>query len=146
MRLLIIAASLTVLTACGQQAAEAPAPEEAAPAAEAAALATANGAPTGTYTVASADGTVLGTSTIKDDGTYSDTAPDGKSMEGTWAVVEGKTCFTLKEEGAKPECWTENAPAADGSFTATSDTGETVKVTPVAAAAPAAEPAPAAGE
>lgn len=137
---LAAAATLALLTACGQAPKEEPAAEETAAAEPAAAVTTANGSAVGTYTVTGPDGT-KGTSVLNADGTYSDTAADGTVTEGTWAVVEGKTCFTTKEEGAKPECWTEAAPGADGSFTATSDAGDTVTVAPAAAAAEMAKPA-----
>jgi hypothetical protein len=136
MRIVVIAASLAVLAACGPAPKEQPAAEETV-AAEPAAMTSANGSAAGTYIITSSDGSEA-TSTINADGTYSGTAPDGSVFEGTWAVVDGKTCFTTKEEGAKPECWTEAAPGADGSFTATSDAGETVTVRPAPAAAPAA--------
>lgn len=135
MRLLVIAASLAVLSACGPAPKKEPAAEETV-AAEPAAMTSANGSAAGTYIITGPDGTES-TSTINADGTFTGTGPDGSVMEGTWAVVDGKTCFTTKEEGATPECWTEAAPGEDGSFTATSDAGNTVTVRP----APAAEPA-----
>lgn len=136
MRFLVIAASLAVLSACGPAPKEQAAAEETV-AAEPAAMTTANGTVAGTYIITGPDGSEA-TSTINADGTYSGKAPDGSVIEGTWAVVDGKTCFTTKEEGAKPECWTEAAPGEDGTFTATSDAGETVTVRPAPAAAPAA--------
>jgi hypothetical protein len=142
MRLFVIAASLAVLSACGPAPKKAPAAEETV-AAEPAAMTSANGSAAGTYVITAADGSES-TSTINADGTFTSPAPDGSVVEGTWAVVDGKTCFTTKEEGATPECWTETAPGEDGSFTATSDAGDTVTVRPAPAAAPAAEPAAAA--
>lgn len=136
MRIFVIAASLAVLSACGPAPKGEPAAEEPV-AAEPAAMTSANGSVAGTYMVTGPDGSES-TSVLNADGTYSGTAPDGSAFEGTWAVVDGKTCFTTKEEGAKPECWTEAAPGEDGSFTATSDAGETVTVRPAPAAAPAA--------
>lgn len=147
MRKLVIAASIAVLAACSPAPKEEPAAEETA-AAEPAAVTTANGSVAGTYIVTGPDGSEA-TSVLNADGTYTDTAADGTVTEGTWAVVDGKTCFTGKEEGAKPVCWTEAAPGEDGSFTATSDTGETVTVRPApaeAAAAPAEAAEPAAAE
>jgi hypothetical protein len=145
MRVLVIATSLAVLSACGPAPKEQPAAEETV-AAEPAAMTSANGSVAGTYIITGPDGSES-TSTINADGTYTSPAADGSVVEGTWAVVDGKTCFTTKEEGAKPECWTEAAPGEDGSFTATSDAGATVTVRPAPAAAPAAEGAePAAAE
>jgi hypothetical protein len=138
MRLLVIAASLAVLAACGPAPKKEPAAEETV-AAEPAAMTTANGTVAGTYMVTGPDGSEA-TSVLNADGTFTDTAADGTVSEGTWAVVDGKTCFTAKEEGATPECWTEAAPGEDGSFTATSDAGATVTVRP-APAAEVAEPA-----
>lgn len=127
------------LAGCSEAAPD-PAPE---PVAEetAAAPTVANGTATGTFEVTAADGAVM-TAVINPDGTYSDTAADGTLVaEGTWAVVDGKTCFTPTTEGAEAMCFTETAPAADGSFIATPDKGEPVTVRPKAAAAPAEAPA-----
>lgn len=140
MRKLIVLASVFALAACGGETAEEPAavetPEAAAPAT------VANGSGAGTYTVTTADGTEF-TAQINEDGTYSDTAADGTVMaEGTWAVTDGKTCFTPTTEGVEPECFTESPAGEDGSFTATSDAGDVVTVRPaVAATAEAEEPA-----
>jgi hypothetical protein len=132
MKKLVIAASVAVLAACS------PAPTEQATATEAAAPAeaptVANGSPSGIYIATAADGTEM-TSTINADGTYAEAAADGTMIaEGTWAVVDGKTCFTPNGDGAAAECFTETAPAADGSFSATSDDGQTVTVRPAPAA------------
>ena len=54
--------------------------------------------------------------------------------EGSWAVVDGKTCFTPTTEGVEAMCFTESEPAEDGSFTATPDEGGPVTVRPAAAA------------
>jgi len=152
MRKLAIVASLAALAACNPAPKEEPAATETA-APEAAAPTVANGSGPGTYIVTAPDGTES-TSVINADGTYTDMAADGTvSAEGTWAVTDGKTCFTPKGEGATTECYTESAPAEDGSFTATGDDGTTVTVRPAPAAAtpapeatPAAEAAPAAAE
>lgn len=130
MKKIVIAAGLVVLAACNQ--AE-PAPEPTAEATEAAAPTAANGSPAGAYTATAADGTVT-TTTLNADGTYTDVDADGATVaEGTWAVTDGKTCFTPTTEGVEPMCYTETAPAADGSFTATPDEGEPVTVKPAAA-------------
>jgi hypothetical protein len=142
MRTIVLALiPLTVLAACSSEPAEEPAVEDTA-AAEAAALAAANGSPPGVYEATAADGTVT-TTTLNADGTYTDVDAEGNTVAaGTWAVTDGKTCFTPTTEGVEAMCYTETAPAADGSFTATPDEGDPVTVRP-AAAAPAAEPAPA---
>ncbi len=127
-------AGFVLLAACSG-AKDAPAADETAAAPEAtaaaAAMTTANGSPAGTYRVVDKDGKE-GKSVLNADGTFTDTGADGVVKQGTWAVVDGKTCFTDKAEGAKPECWTESAPGADGSFTAVSDGGESVTVKPAA--------------
>lgn len=134
MKKLIVAASILILAACTQpaeQSGEATAPPEA----EAAAPTVANGSPPGTYEATAADGSVM-TTVINADGTYSDTAADGTLVaEGTWAVVDGKTCFTPTTEGQVPMCFAESAPADDGSFIATPDSGDPVTVRPAATAA-----------
>lgn len=65
------------------------------------------------------------------DGTFSNTGTDGKVSTGTWAVTDGKTCFT--PSGNEPTCWSESTPDEDGAFTATSDSGEKVTVKPILA-------------
>lgn len=132
MRKFIFLAAPLALAACAQEAEvdETSAVEEA----EVAAVTTANGTVTPmTAQVMGGDGP-QGLSTLNADGTYQDLdAEGGVVAEGTWAVVEGKTCFTPTTEGVDPQCWTESEPAEDGSFTATSDGGDEVTVTPVAA-------------
>ena len=138
-RIVLALVPLTILAACSSEPAEEPAAEETV-AAEATA---ANGSPAGAYEATAADGTVT-TTTLNADGTYTDVDAAGTTVaEGTWAVTDGKTCFTPTTEGVTPMCYTESAPAADGSFTATPDEGEPVTVRPAAAAAPATEEAPA---
>ena len=129
-RIVLALVPLTILAACSSEPAEEPAIEEVA---EAPAPTAANGAPAGTYEVTAADGTVT-TSTLNADGTYVDTAADGSVLaEGTWGVVDGKTCFRPFTEGEEAMCFTETAPGADGSFTATPDEGDPVTVRPAAA-------------
>lgn len=132
MRKLIMLAAPLALVACAEPAAE----EEAAVVEEVAevapAMTSANGSAAGMYNVTAADGSING-SMLNADGTYQDMDADGAvTGEGTWEVADGKTCFTSNEEGAAAECWTESAPGADGSFTATSDAGDVVTVTPAA--------------
>lgn len=122
------------LAACSSEPAEEAVGESVAE--EPAAMTAANDSPVlpGAYTVTAADGTVT-TSTLNEDGTYTDTAADGTVLaEGTWAVADGKTCFTPTTEGVPAMCYSESAPGADGSFTATPDEGEPVTVAPQAAA------------
>ncbi len=136
-RIVLALVPLSILAACSSEP-TAPATEETAEA-EAPAPMAANGSPAGAYQVTAADGTVSST-TLNPDGTYTDTDAAGATVaQGTWAVTDGKTCFMPTTEGAMPQCYTESTPAADGSFTATPDTGDPVTVRPVApAAAPSA--------
>ncbi|MCB2066774.1 MAG: hypothetical protein KDE15_09070 [Erythrobacter sp.] len=134
MRKYILILGPLALAACSSEPAEEAAPAEPA-ATETAAPTVANGTAAGTFTVTAADGTVS-TTTTNADWTYSDMAADGSLIEeGTWAVTDGKTCFTPTTEGREAMCWTESAPGPDGSFTATSDGGEVVTVAPQMAAA-----------
>jgi len=132
-RVVLALLPLTILAACSSEPAEEPVAEETAAAVPTAA----NGSPAGAYEVTAADGTVT-TTTLNADGTYADVDGEGTTVaEGTWAVADGKTCFTPTTEGVTPMCYTESPPAADGSFTATPDEGDPVTVRPAAAAAPA---------
>ena len=128
-KLVLVAALGLGLAACNNAAedADTATDEAAAPAEAAATMVTANGSATGTYEVTAADGTVTMTELI-DDGTYIDHAPDGTvAASGTWSVVDGKTCFDPQGDEAAT-CYTEAAPAADGTFTATPDEGDAVTV------------------
>ena len=129
-RIILALVPLTVLAACSSEPAEEPVAEETV-----AAVTAANGSPAGAYEATAADGTVT-TTTLNADGTYTDVDAEGTTVaEGTWAVTDGKTCFTPTTEGVTPMCYTESAPAADGTFTATPDEGDPVTVRPAAAAA-----------
>lgn len=129
MKKLIAAASVLAIAACSQPATEEEAVEEVVEEA-----APAVGGP-GTYEVTYADGSV-GMLTTSEDGTFSATIGD-QTGSGTVSEADGKVCFD--PEGDDPEqptmCWTSSAPAEDGSWTSTSDDGETVTVRPVEAAA-----------
>lgn len=135
MKKIVALAALTALCACNQNSAEpAAAPSEAATTAVAAGPTTANGSPAGAFSVTAKDGTVT-TSVLNADGTYTDSDASGKVTGlGTWAVKDGKTCFTATK-GSDSGCYTESAPGADGSFTATPDKGDPVTVKPIALAA-----------
>ena len=134
MKRLVLAAALGLgLAACNNTSEEADTADEApAEASEAAApLAAANGSPPGMYEVTAADGTVT-RSELKADGTYQDYEADGSAgLTGNWSVADGKTCFD-PEGDEEAMCYTETAPAEDGSFTATPDEGEPVTVKPIA--------------
>lgn len=127
MKKFAVLAGFALLAACGSKT-DAPADtattEAAASAAEAAPSPTA-----GVYDVTNPDGT-KGLTTLAADGTYEDKDAKGAVVKGTWAVKDGKTCFT--PEGKPEECYTESARAADGSFTATDAKGATVQVKPQA--------------
>lgn len=81
----------------------------------------------GTYEVTQPDGTKM-TSVIAADRSYTD-AIRGEVVEwGTWEIKDGKTCYTPQIEGKKPVCYSSGEPAEDGTFTATPDEGDPVKV------------------
>lgn len=128
MHKLILLAAPLALAACAQEATvEEPVAEETAAAEEA--LTTANGTAVPLVVdVADEDGPV-GVTTLNADGTYQDVGVDGEvQSEGTWEIVDGKSCFT-DDDGVT--CWTESEPAEDGSFTVTSDEGAVQTVKPV---------------
>jgi hypothetical protein len=137
MRKILIAMAIVplALSACSSEPAEPPADE--ASAEPAAPGSSANGSPPGTYQVAAPDGTVSMT-TLNADGTYTDFDAEGAVIaEGTFAVVDGKSCFTPTTEGVTPMCYEESTPGPDGAFTATGDDGTSVMVSPALAPAPA---------
>ena len=85
----------------------------------------------GSYAVTSADGKSAGTTTINADGTYTDDDGKGHRVAGLVKVTDGKTCFDPSGK-AEAVCYTESAPGADGSFTATDPKGAVLTVKPVA--------------
>ena len=119
-----LAASLAVM-ACS------PAAEpEAEPAAEQAVEEVAvvpGGVAAGDYTVQSGEDS--SPFSIDADGNWTSVDEEGNPTSGTSEVVDGKICFTDTGED-EAECWLNEAPAEDGSFSSTSDAGETVTVTP----------------
>ena len=129
MKKLILLAGIAALAACTSK--EPAAEETAAAEAPAAAVAAAPAvtATPGSYDVTGPDGTKL-VATLMADGTYVDRDEAGKVLEkGKWAAKDGKTCFD--DEGDKAEvCYTDSAPAADGSFTATEANGKVTQVKP----------------
>lgn len=120
-------AALSALAACSQQT-EKEAEAEAAPVEAAALTATESASLVGDFDVKMADGKMAKT-TINADGTYVDTGPDGKETKGKFAMKDGKECFDADGDEAEI-CWTSTKPGADGSFSSTSDKGETVTVMP----------------
>jgi hypothetical protein len=120
----IAAASFVAIAACAE-----PAPTEEATEAPVEETAMMPGGP-GTYEVTYADGTV-GMLTTAEDGTFSATIGDESGM-GTVTEVDGKVCFDAEGDEEEATCWTNSEVAEDGSWTSTSDAGETVTVRPVA--------------
>ncbi len=127
MKKLVMIAALASLAACSQQAEKA-AETEAVPVETAAPAEADSASLVGDFDVKMADGKMAKT-TINADGTYVDTGPDGKEVKGKFAMKDGKECFDADGDEAE-ECWTSTKPGADGSFTSTSDKGETVTVMP----------------
>lgn len=134
MKKLVLFAGIALLAACGEREEAAPLetatteamPVDAAP--TAAAGTTANGSAAGSYDVTRPDGTKT-VDTLMADGTFVTRDTSDKVVDkGTWAVKDGKTCFT--SEGAAEVCYTETARAADGSFSATGPDGKVTQVKP----------------
>jgi major membrane immunogen (membrane-anchored lipoprotein) len=123
MRTFVMLCAVTALTACNSaEESDAPAVEETLIAADESAEATAPG----TYQVILADGST-GTSMLMEDGTYMDSFGD-EAENGTWSEVEGKVCFDPDGDQAPTRCYAIGETAADGSFTATPDRGEPIRV------------------
>lgn len=131
MKNLALVASLALLASCGSgdPAPEATASTDATLPMDAAATPAAAGPTPGSYDVTGPDGTKM-VVTLMADGTYVDRDLSDKVVEkGKWAVKDGKTCFD--DDGDKAEvCYTDSAPAADGSFTATEADGKVTQVKP----------------
>jgi hypothetical protein len=129
-KMFLVAASAVALAGCHKataptdNAASNAAATAPAPAPAAAAMVTANGSPPGSYDVTDKKGT-KSVAKLMADGTFVDTDAKGKEIDkGTWNVTNGKTCFT----GKNAACYKESPVGPDGSFTATSNKGETVTV------------------
>ena len=127
-RFLILSCAALALASCGKKD-EAPVVVQsdavvATDAAVAAALPTA-----GVYEVSDAAGKKLGTTTINADGSYADDMTGAPRVAGIVKIIDGKTCFDPSGK-AEPECYTDSAPAADGSFTATDAKGTVMTVRP----------------
>ncbi|NNK45480.1 MAG: hypothetical protein HKP43_02500 [Altererythrobacter sp.] len=82
------------------------------------------------------DGESTSPFSIDADGNWNGVDDEGNPNEGTSEVVDGKICFTTAGDDVA-RCWLNEAPGEDGSFTSTSDEGETVTVAPVTAEAEA---------
>ncbi|MBT8431790.1 MAG: hypothetical protein HKM91_04515 [Altererythrobacter sp.] len=80
------------------------------------------------------DGESTSPFSIDADGNWNGVDDEGNPNEGTSEVVDGKICFTTAGDDVA-RCWLNEAPGEDGSFTSTSDEGETVTVAPVTAEA-----------
>lgn len=93
-----------------------------------AAMGAAAGPKAGVYDYTTTDGK-KGTTAIMADGKFVDRDAAGKVIDkGTMAMKDGKTCFTGND--GKENCYTDSAPAADGSFTSTHADGTVTKVAP----------------
>lgn len=130
-KLLACAATLALLTACGETDEE--------PAAEAPPLETTTPASAqdlvGTWTYTWPDG-VQGTSTVNPDGTHSREMADGSTFTGTWEMVGEEACFS--DAGTQePRCYDVGGAAPDGSRVLTRSDGELITVVPVVEDAPA---------
>ena len=129
-RFLFLSCAALALVSCGKKD-EAPVvvPSDAVAATDAAVAAALPAA--GVYELTDAAGKKLGTSTINADGSFADDMVGAKRVAGIVKLVDGKTCFDPSGK-AEPECYTDSAPAADGSFTATDAKGVVLTVRPKA--------------
>jgi hypothetical protein len=124
MRMIMMFAAVAALGACSKPAEQATAPESSAAPAEAAAEVI----QAGDYTFVDKD-KKQGTVSIAADNTYSVTWPDGRSQKGTVAEKDGKACYDPEGDKDPSMCWKNDPPAADGTWTASSDDGQAVTVT-----------------
>jgi hypothetical protein len=115
MKAFVSLAALAALSACSQQ------PEQ-----DHAALTAAESV--GTYDYTLADGSD-GTAVLAADGTFTD-AMAGETITGSWGVADGKLCLDPAGEDANEQrrCYSLGEPDTNGAQTATSDTGEPIKV------------------
>lgn len=131
--ILVAFAAAATLSACSKNAPEpaATSSDTATVASDAAGAVAAATLTPGTYEVTGADGKKMGTTTINADGTYADDDGKGHRVAGLVKIVDGKTCFDPSGK-AEAECYTDSAPAADGSFTSTDAKGAVLTIKPVA--------------
>ena len=130
-RFLILCSASLALAACGKKDEAPVAVDSDAVAATDAAAAPAAGPTAGVYEVTDAAGKKVNTVTINADGSYAEDPATGRRVAGIVKMVDGKTCFDPSGK-AEPECYTDSARAADGSFTATDAKGGVLTVRPKA--------------
>lgn len=132
-------ASLATLGACAKPE-EAAAPPEAAASetmpmdagtASTEAMADPNAVQPGTYDIVDKDKKTA-TLTIAADNTYVFTTEKGP-QKGTVSAKDGKFCYDAEGDKDPTMCWKNGTPAADGTWTATSDDGQIVTVKRAAA-------------
>lgn len=126
----IALASVIALAACSEAEAPEAAPETATEEVVAEAPASTT-PPPGNYVAVYEDGTEQ-TFTMNADGTWSGVNLQGSPANGTYAEVDGKTCFTTEGGSNEDSCWTNQPPAADGTWSSTNDAGVKVTVRPAA--------------
>ena len=81
----------------------------------------------GTYEMTAEDGTVM-MRTVNANGTYTTTTTDGTAGETGTARMQGDAVCYDPEGPASETCWTSGEVGPDGSFEATSGTGDTITV------------------
>ena len=128
-RFMIASTIVLALSACGKKD-QAPA-EVASEAAVATDAAVAPLPTPGIYEVSDTAGKKVLTATLNADGTYAQAMASGQRIAGIVKMVDGKTCFDPSGK-APAECYTDSAPGADGSFTATDAKGTVLTVRPKA--------------
>lgn len=134
MKRLIAIAGVIALGACSESA-PAPEPVEEAEAEEAA---TDWSAWAGSYDIAYEDGSAA-VLTVRDTGTY-EVVLGEDTLTGTVEMGEGgEICYTNDDGETPTQCWTNSEAAEDGSWTSTSEAGETVTVTRIVPEVPGAD-------
>jgi hypothetical protein len=82
----------------------------------------------GAYEATTSDGKPYSEVTLETDGSYA----SGPREAGIAKMTDGKLCFDPSGTVNPERCYTLTQPAADGSFTATDDSGVTITVKPAA--------------
>lgn len=129
MRIIMMIAAVAALGACSKPAEEPAATETTVAAAESAPAAS-GGIQAGDYTFVDKD-KKQNKITIGADNTYTVTWADGSVQKGTVSDKDGKACYDEEGDKVPTLCWKNDPPAADGTWTATSDDGQVVTVTRV---------------
>ncbi len=99
---------------------------------EVAVAASVTGVEPGTYEVSSGENQASQIE-LKADGTFVDTVDGEKTGSGKWTSTENQICFDGDGADQEEQCWKNSPVNPVGSWTATSASGETVTIRPLAA-------------